>query len=448
MTASTIPFQTAGTVDIQELVIFTNTGKFLDIKDYLSELNIYEDIFSPTMHGDFLFVDSRNLIKELPIVGEEYLYVKLTTPSTEKNIEKIFRIYSITDRELANDRGTQLYILNFCSLENVVNTFKPIFKTFKGQISTVVESIFNDYIQTKRVAVKKEAGYDFNEEVSKLQIITATSNNVKFVSPGWTPFKCINWCASKSIPFEGKACNFLFFESNKAFVFGSIESIFKYNIDSGKDMSIGVYKYSTNQIKKNQNPIQKMFNVEEFQVIKTVDHLANYNNGYLANRLITLDVLNKKYEAHDYDAIESFNDYSHSEVQPKGFFENDSMRTPLTDIRFQPIHPGMFPDIKDNVDEKMPEIYGNRKSNLLELNNFKLNLIVPGRTDVEVGRTLDFIFPDVSPKSEKDKNKFVGDKFYTGSYLITAIRHKVTLQSHHMIMEIVKDSMNDARENS
>ena len=105
MTASTIPFQTAGTVDIQELVIFTNTGKFLDIKDYLSELNIYEDIFSPTMHGDFLFVDSRNLIKELPIVGEEYLYVKLTTPSTEKNIEKIFRIYSITDRELANDRG-------------------------------------------------------------------------------------------------------------------------------------------------------------------------------------------------------------------------------------------------------------------------------------------------------------------------------------------------------
>ena len=131
-----------------------------------------------------------------------------------------------------------------------------------------------------------------------------------------------------------------------------------------------------------------------------------------------------------------------------GFFENDSMRTPLTDIRFQPIHPGMFPDIKDNVDEKMPEIYGNRKSNLLELNNFKLNLIVPGRTDVEVGRTLDFIFPDVSPKSEKDKNKFVGDKFYTGSYLITAIRHKVTLQSHHMIIEIFIDSINDARENS
>ena len=75
MTQTTIPFQTAGTVDIHELVIFTGSGKFLDIKDYMSELNIYEDIFSPNMSGNFLFVDSRNLIKELPIVGEEYLYI-------------------------------------------------------------------------------------------------------------------------------------------------------------------------------------------------------------------------------------------------------------------------------------------------------------------------------------------------------------------------------------
>lgn len=83
----------------------------------------------------------------------------------------------------------------------------------------------------------------------------------------------------------------------------------------------------------------------------------------------------------------------------------------------------------------------------MELNNFKLNMIIPGRTDVEVGRTLDFIFPDVSPKSEKDKNKDTGDKFYTGSYLISAIRHKITLQSHHMAVELIKDSMNGARDN-
>ncbi|WP_286930334.1 hypothetical protein [Marinobacter sp.] len=447
MTQPSIPFQTAGTVDIHELVIFTGSGKFLDIKDYMSELNIYEDIFSPTMSGNFLFVDSRNLIKELPIVGEEYLYAKIETPSSGQLIEKIFRIYSITDREFANDQGTQIYSLNFISLEAIANTFKPIFKTFKGQISALVRDIFNDYIQTKRTAIKKDNAYTFNNDVSKLQILTSTSNSVKFVSPGWTPFKCINWCASKSIPLEGKACNFLFFETNKAFVFGSIETIFKFNKDSNNGLSIGTYKYQTNQLKKNENPVSKMFNVEEFQLIKTVDHLANYNSGYLANRLITLDILNKKYAAHDYDAIESFEDYSHSEAKPKPFFNVDSTRSPLSDIKFAPVHPGLFPDMKDNVNEKMFEIHGNRKSNLMELNNFKLNMIIPGRTDVEVGRTLDFIFPDVSPKSEKDKNKDTGDKFYTGSYLISAIRHKITLQSHHMAVELIKDSMNGARDN-
>ena len=115
MTQTSIPFQTAGTVDIHELVIFTGSGKFLDIKDYMSELNIYEDIFSPNMSGNFLFVDSRNLIKELPIVGEEYLYVKIETPSSGQLIEKIFRVYSVTDREFANDQGTQIYNLNFLS---------------------------------------------------------------------------------------------------------------------------------------------------------------------------------------------------------------------------------------------------------------------------------------------------------------------------------------------
>ena len=34
-----------------------------------------------------------------------------------------------------------------------------------------------------------------------------------------------------------------------------------------------------------------------------------------------------------------------------------------------------------------------------------------------------------------------GDAFYSGTYLITAIHHKVTLNRHTMIMEIVKDAL-------
>ena len=169
--------------------------------------------------------------------------------------------------------------------------------------------------------------------------------------------------------------------------------------------------------------------------------MQNYQSGYLANRLITLDVKNKIYQSTDYDAVEEFKNYTHTEENARPLFDTSSDRSPLSDIRFSPVHPGLFEGVDKNANERAPDIHGNRKSNLRELDNFKINLIVPGRTDVEVGRMLKFIFPDVSPKSEKDSSKPVDDKFYSGFYLITALRHKITLQTHFMSMEIIKDSL-------
>lgn len=446
MSEASIPFQTAGSIDIQELGLFSNNGRFLDIKDFMVELNIFEDIFSNQLTGNILISDSRNLLKEIPIIGEEYLYIKCRTPNTEVFIEKIFRIYSVTNREIVRDRNTQTYILNFISLEAIVNAVKPIFRTFSGKVTDVVEELFNEYIQTNRFPIRKGDKYEFPENPSKIQIFNDTSNEIKFVSPGWTPFKCINWCASRSIPKEGKACNFLFYESNKSFNFTSIEHMFFLNNSTDGALSIGDYIYNVNQIEKNKNPIDKLFNVEEFQVVKTVDHLDNFQSGYIANRLITLDVKNKIYQATDYDANEEFEKYDHTEKRARPLFDTNSTRSPLADIMFKPVHPGLFEGIEKNANEVAPQIYGNRKSNLKELDNFKLNLIVPGRCDVEVGRILNFIFPDVSPKSEKEKAKPVDDKYYSGFYLITALRHKITLTTHFMSMEIIKDSIKAADE--
>ena len=91
----------------------------------------------------------------------------------------------------------------------------------------------------------------------------------------------------------------------------------------------------------------------------------------------------------------------------------------------------------------MKDIYGNRKCSLLGLTNVKLNITVPGRTDVEVGRMLYFKFPKLSPASEEDivnDDKHL-DSLYSGRYLITAVHHRITPNEHLMIMEIVKDSL-------
>jgi len=436
---TTVPFQTAGSVEFKELVLINNRLKCIDVLDYMSEITIQEDIFSPVMHGKMLFVDSRNLIKEFDLIGEEYLYVKINTPTSDSSIEKLFRIYSITDRQLINDKATQTYIAHFVSAESIQNTINPLFKTFEGTASDIVSNIFNEFLKISRAPVKNNNSYEFVDNGSEF-FVTTTENNIKFVSPGWTPFKCINWCASKSMPKEGKACNFLFFETNKAFMFTNLELLFNIN-NNNKNSSIGTYRYNINNVEQNKNNNIKVFNINDLAIKKNFNHLDNYTNGYFANRLMSLDIVNKTVTNTDYITTEKYDDYVHTEGNNTlPFFKPNTVLSTLSDIKFNPIHPGLH-DIEQNVNERMPQIYGNRKTNLLELDQLKLEVFVPGRTDIEVGRMLKLIYPDVSPKGMNDISSENEDIRYTGNYLITAINHKINQQSHMMSMEIVKDGM-------
>lgn len=440
MSLPTVPLESSGSVDIKELVLISSDMKAIDVLDYLSEINLFEDIYKPTMHGSMLFIDSRNLFKEFNIVGEEYLYINFVTPQSKVNIEKLFRIYGVKDRQLLNDKASQSYVLEFVSVESIQNTINPLFRTFSGKISDVVINIFNEFLKINRNPIKENNGYNFVDNASEFFVIP-TLNDVKFVSPGWSPFKCINWCASKAIPESGDACNFLFFETNKAFMFINLETLFDINVKDPAT-SIGTYSYNVNAFKKNQDPNIKIFNINDLIIKKNFNHLESYSNGYYGNRLLSLNIRNKQVTLTDYDTINRYENYVHTEGdKTTPFFKTNTARTTLSDIKFNPIHPGLH-NIEGNANERMPDIYGNRKANLLEMNQLKLEIFVPGRTDIEVGRMLKLNYPDVSPRGTEDQSSENLDKKYSGNYLITAINHKINTQSHMMSMEIVKDGLN------
>lgn len=439
-------FESAGNIDFKEVVLINSQLKTIDVSDYISEISLQEDILSPVMHGQILFIDARNLIKEFDIIGEEFIYLKVVTPTSDSPIEKMFRIYGITNRILLNDKSTQSYVVNIVSAEAIQNVINPIFKTYEGKVSDVVVNIFKEFLTLKRHPIKTGNGYDFIENGTEL-FATPTLNQIKFVSPGWTPIKCINWCASKSIPEKGKACNYLFFETNKAFMFTNLELLFNINVES-PNSSIGTYVYNINNLDIIRDPNVKLFNIHDLTITKNFNHLDNYNKGYYGNRLMSLDIINKQIRNTDYLTTKNYDDYIHTDgSKTSPFFKENSAVSTLNDIKFNPIHPGLH-DIQQNANERMPEIYGNRKTNILELNQLKLEIFVPGRTDIEVGRMLNLMYPDVSPKGSSDRNKSNEDIKYSGSYLITAINHKFNQQTHMMSMEIVKDGLNVANENT
>ncbi len=75
--------QKAGTVLTEEITISLVNGEVVDLVNFVVELNLYEDLFSPCLTGNLTIVDSANLISELPILGIEFITIKYRTPTFE-----------------------------------------------------------------------------------------------------------------------------------------------------------------------------------------------------------------------------------------------------------------------------------------------------------------------------------------------------------------------------
>ena len=441
--------QKAGEVRIEQLKLINSVDEIIDLTEFVVELNIYEDIFKNYLHGTIVLTDSRNIIDQYNIHGEEFLNVKLRTPSFPDSavIQKTFRVFKLSDRTIVRDTNTQNFILHFISIEFFYDMSLPLFAPFEGNVFEVAGRIFTDFIASSRNFNVNELSNAVEESPigTDLIVINETSNKVKFVSPGWSPFKCINWLATKAIPKDGIAKNFIFFESNKNFYFCTLEGLFK-NAHENKNY-FGRYVISVSNIREDgnsQNVGRELFLAKDVEMIESTDYVKNYTNGYLANRLVYLDVFNKEYELIDYDHVTNYNKQFHTSgigKETKPVFSQDTFRNFATNISFYPKNPKLFNDYADNISEKMGEIHGNRLSSMLELTNIKMNMTVPGRTDAEVGRMIYFEYPSMGGRSESDTESTAQDKLYSGYYLITAIHHKVTKLEHQMVMEVIKDSL-------
>ena len=442
----------AGDVNLEVYISPALGGSDTDIRQFVGEVNIFEDIFKNGLYGNILIIDAASLAAQLPIIGDEYITIRATTPGMKQQIYRTFKVYSMTDRMMIRDTNTQSYILHFCSPELFIDLMTPLYSRYTGTIQDVVNQIWGESVAVPRTG---EGG------PSPLTIVGNPANNVTFISPGWSALKCVNWLAARALPGDLKAPNFLLYESNKSFYFASIESIINQSKSSGKIFND--YYYMANNISKpsgdagspnasnsgaDSRYVKDIDNeykkVEEFRVVETFNAFKNNLNGYYANRLITFDLRNKKYEIFDYDHVSSFDEYTHLEnidgasgVAP---FRPDTLRDPAEYITFYPQHDQMYDFVSDNPQDRISEILPRRYSTVQELSNFKIEITVPGRTDIEVGAIVKFHFPDSVVRDPSDKNQGGEDKYYTGYYLVSAIRHKITLQKHMMILELAKDS--------
>lgn len=437
-------YQAPGDVTIKQLYLISpNKNKFVSLIDYLVEMNIYESIFSSTISGNLVISDNRNIIREFPILGEEILLVELKTPTFEDNLSiyRTFRVFSLGNKNYVRDGNSLIYKLEFCSQESFVNSLSKVYGQLKGKPEDIISKVYTEYLKTERAFSVDEAGGKLSISAglqeTQLNIVTKTANNLKFVSPGWSPLKCINWICSKSEAENSKANNFLFWETTKGFYFSSSDKIF----DSTFNVTIGSYTLTSSLPGSDSRSNLGIFTIKDIANKKVFNQLENVLTGYLASRVIDVNLYNKTFENYDYDHGLSYFRYSHTEGENSlPLFDPFTARNPESYKQINYNYPNLYNDSDGNFPEKNKFIYGNRRSTLMELNNFDMEIVIPGRTDIEAGSLIFLNLPAGKPPSPGDKAKNLKDDMFSGYYLITTLNHKINRLTHYTTMTVSKDS--------
>lgn len=405
-----------GQINVHSAQLISGTGKIFDISLLMVDLTLYEDIFSNTMSGYVVVQDALDMINNVPLIGQELFKLELNTPTLEEKIVKTFYIYKLEHRKV--DGRSQTYQLHFCSRELIYSQNAKISKAYDGLISDNVVDIFQD----PRYMASEELIY-FEE----------TQNEYTFIPPFWTPLETINWLAGKSVSPTG-AANYLFFETNQSFEFTSIDKLMQAE-------PIRSYYYSdmdyNTAFDADGDKDAKYSIVESMENSVTFDYLRNLSAGMYSSKLYLYDFTSKRIQTQNFDYIEDFDKTTHLGNIP--LRTKDLARKRTSNLYF--IEKNNY-RTGDFLSQGYQDYFLQRNSLLEQISAFKVNIVIPGRTDIKAGNVIKLTVAETRKLTKDDiiADEPAESEYFTGKYLIAAIRHQIINGNHKMEMEIVSDS--------
>jgi len=103
-----------------------------------------------------------------------------------------------------------------------------------------------------------------------------------------------------------------------------------------------------------------------------------------------------------------------------------------------------FPIKEDIKENHVEDVIARRISQRLQLDSVKINFSAPGDSSREVGDLISFDFPTENSKVASSSGQGAGHKYYSGKFLITSLRHKITQDEYTIHVEAIKDGYKSA----
>ena len=446
MTTARDKLQYAGDYTIEKLKIHTIKG-FFDLSNTMVQLDLFENIFSHAISGSLVFVDTDNILINCPIVGQEYLELKISSPGISgtdaidfsENVLSVYKIGYVNDIS----KGGQMVELHLISPEFLKNQRLRVSKFYEEQSTDqIIEDLLTN---TEYIDTKKDI------------FLNSTKGSRNILSPNFHPFDLIKNITTESndeLSSNGEVNFHLFFENTKGYHFKSLSYL--YGQPTNNDFHVG----DIGTIDKTKKELDSLERVISHERVNSNDMLQNIVSGLLGSTLTVHDIYNKKYDTYTYNYFDSYDQkfpWIHRERSNPVYFNDiiDSKNRTVGDFENSRIHlmsrsgdtKNKFYSSSSSTDSGGDISSISNGSNLLarrakfaELTGMiNYNIKVTGHTSMRVGETINFFVPTVGNPHGQGRI----DKYLTGVYLVKQLRHSFyrSPKKHEVAMSISKDSL-------
>lgn len=441
----------AGQFEVQFAQLISSSGQTVGIEYAIVNLTLFEGISKPILSGEVLVSDSVNLSSMFPLIGQEYLKLKIATAGDSDNsriidfTENALYVNTISARKDVGN-GVQAYLISFSSREHRVNERVRVNRSLTGSSTDIVRQVLQNHLGTK-----------------KRLFLEPSADNRKFLSANKRPFELIEDMTNLAISKKHIEPCYLFFETYRGFHFRSLASLYA---QPSKQEFLEIRAGTRN--KKGAIDIESDFSaIIGFEIVRAQDPNLSNRLGTYASTLYTHDIVSKSYQKHIYDYISNFEKEMHIEKTNSRFQGDGKEDFPIVsdviitddgkNISSFPARTFVQPTSGSSVSNNMvdefnqntfssnsPEKWIQRRNSQLQQlkTGYTVRIGVKGSTHVQAGDVVDINLPYTASTTTTENEKF--DKIYNGKFLVSKIRHDFdnTNAEHTMMIEGVKDSLN------
>lgn len=418
------PRQISNSYFLHSLNLKIKDGTWISMSEVFQYMEIFEDIYSSAIHGTIDVLDmSGGFSKFLITGGEEIkLVVCKSVESPDIIIDRDdFIVYQVTDMKVTDQKIMQ-FKLHFISKSAIEAQKKRLYRTYQNErkISNLVTEIYKDIAGVGDIYIKMDD--------SKCVV------DRDFVCPGYTPLQAIDVLSKRAC---GSGDYYLFFErlaklQGKKHVFTSMKNM-QNRIDAFDSGDITIaYNVTTEHFNASSSSVYRASTVS---FVDNYNHLQNMMAGMYNSGIKIIDVTSRSFSDITINYMQDTNDSQRS-LNTSNYFSQY--------VNFFPEQPGerIIPRSTNDVSSNSGSWLKIDTINSVIISMFRLIVDMPGNNTLGVGNYVTLTLP-----SNEAINLNIGsgivptDPYYTGKYLITAVKHSFTTKEYNKKIEVSRIEM-------